>query len=142
MDECIKSPCVADLANELLVDGEGGRSAADMTEELVDAAGPMLGEFIQDEAVIKALFQSAVAHFTGADTAGAAGGGGGAGAAGRGGGGGGGGGAGGGAAEGEDGDGGEGGEVAAAAAAAPEYCLNLEPIILVGRCSLTPASRN
>ena len=129
MDECIKSPCVADLANELLVDGEGGRSAADMTEELVDAAGPMLAEFIGDDA-IKALFEGAVAHFTGSDKKG---GGGGAGTGGDGGGG-----------DGGDGGGeGEGGGDEVMEAAAPmDWCLNLESIILAfaGKVLLRPTN--
>ena len=57
---------VADMASELLTEGEPGRSAEAMVEELVDAAGPMLGEFI-DDAAIAALFQSAVRHFTGGE---------------------------------------------------------------------------
>ena len=58
------SEYVADMASELLAEGEPGRSAEEMVEELVDAAGPMLGEFIDDDA-IAALFQSAVSHFAG-----------------------------------------------------------------------------
>ena len=58
------SEYVADMASELLAEGEPGRSAEEMVEELVDAAGPMLGEFIDDDA-IAALFQSAVRHFAG-----------------------------------------------------------------------------
>ena len=58
------SEYVADMASELLAEGEPGRSAKEMVEELVDAAGPMLGEFIDDDA-IAALFQSAVSHFAG-----------------------------------------------------------------------------
>ena len=60
------SEYVADMANELLTDGDEGRSRDEIIEELVDAAGPMLGEFIDDDA-IKALFESAVAHFAGGD---------------------------------------------------------------------------
>jgi ATP-binding cassette subfamily F protein 2 len=55
---------VADMANELLAEGDLGRSPAEMAEELVDAAGPMLAEFIDDEA-IKSLFDDAVAHHLG-----------------------------------------------------------------------------
>ena len=60
------SEYVADMVNELLTDGDEGRSRDEIIEELVDAAGPMLGEFIDDDA-IKALFESAVAHFAGGD---------------------------------------------------------------------------
>jgi ATPase subunit of ABC transporter with duplicated ATPase domains len=59
------SDYVADMANELLAEGEaesGGVAA--MVEELVDAAGPMLAEFI-DDAAIRTLFESAAAHFAG-----------------------------------------------------------------------------
>ena len=55
---------VADMANELLAEGDLGRSPAEMAEELVDAAGPMLAEFIDDDA-IKSLFDDAVAHHLG-----------------------------------------------------------------------------
>ena len=63
------SEYVADMASELLADGEPGRSAEEMVEELVDAAGPMLGEFIDDDA-IAALFHTAVLHFTGGEEGG------------------------------------------------------------------------
>ena len=109
------SEYVSDIANEMLQDGDEGRGAEEMVEELVDAAGPMLGEFIDDDA-IKALFQGAVAHFMGSDSDGGGG----------------------------DGDGGGdgGGAAAAGGKGKPEYCLNLEGIILAfaGKVLLRPTS--
>lgn len=106
------SDYVADMANELLADGDDGRGAEEMVEELVEAAGPMLGEFIADDS-IRALFRGAVAHFMGGDGAGDDGGG--------------------------DGDGGDGG---AAAVGKREYCLNLDGIILAfaGKILLRPTA--
>jgi ABC-type multidrug transport system fused ATPase/permease subunit len=109
---------VADMANELLADGEEGRAADEMVEELVDAAGPMLAEFIADDA-IKALFEGAVAHFIGGDGGGGGGGDG-------------------------DGDGGGGGgrDGGAAAGGKRDYCLNLSGIILAfaGKVLLRPTA--
>ena len=42
---------VADMASELLADGDPGRCRREMADELVDAAGPMLAEFIGDDAI-------------------------------------------------------------------------------------------
>ena len=55
---------VADMASELLADGDPGRCRREMADELVDAAGPMLAEFIGDDA-IRSLFDGAVAHHLG-----------------------------------------------------------------------------
>ena len=55
---------VADMASELLADGDTGRCRREMADELVDAAGPMLAEFIGDDA-IRSLFDGAVAHHLG-----------------------------------------------------------------------------
>lgn len=60
------SEYVADMSSELLADGADDRDAGEMVEELVEAAGPMLAEFIGDDA-IKALFEGAVKHFKGGD---------------------------------------------------------------------------
>ena len=58
------SEYVAEMVGDLLSDGEVGRSRAEMVDELVDATGPMLGEFV-DEAAVRALCEGAVAHFVG-----------------------------------------------------------------------------
>ena len=58
------SEYVADMANELLQDADPGAGFDAMVDELVDAAGAMLGEFIRDDE-IKAIFQSTVTHFRG-----------------------------------------------------------------------------
>ena len=57
---------VADMVNDVLQDGEPGRGFDEMVEELVDAAGPMLGEFIGDSE-IQTLFETTVTHFLGDD---------------------------------------------------------------------------
>mgnify|MGYP006082337465 CR=1 FL=1 len=57
---------VADMVNDVLQDGEPGRGFDEMVEELVDAAGPMLGEFIGDSE-IQTLFETTVKHFLGDD---------------------------------------------------------------------------
>ena len=57
---------VSGTVQELLEEGDADRTADEKVEELVDAVGPMLEEFL-DGAAVNSLIAGAVAHFTGAD---------------------------------------------------------------------------